>query len=75
VKRNDEPVYLVITNYGYQDVVIYVHWLYTGQIPTRPYDRKYGTMTEPIWLDLANAYVFLAKRPTTADTNKRSSRT
>jgi hypothetical protein len=34
MKRNGEPIYPLIMKYGYEDVVTYVHWLYTGKIPT-----------------------------------------
>jgi hypothetical protein len=56
--RNGEPDYLVITKCGNKDVTTYVHWLYTGKIPTSACDQERGTITDPIWIDLSNAYVF-----------------
>lgn len=36
----------------------YAHWLYSSNIPTRDFDDTDGTRNDPIWIDLANAFVF-----------------
>jgi hypothetical protein len=58
MERNVEPIQLVITKYAFENLVPYVHWLYTGNILTSACDQERGTMTDLIWIDFANAYVF-----------------
>ncbi|KAF2025531.1 hypothetical protein EK21DRAFT_76189 [Setomelanomma holmii] len=44
-----------------EEVKCYAHWLYSGMISTRDFDNVNGTKSDPIWVDLANAYVFAEK--------------
>jgi prefoldin beta subunit len=54
----DEPDSIDLSSYSPEDVKVYAHWLYAGTIPTKNFDYQNGTKSDPIWLDLANAYVF-----------------
>lgn len=35
-----------------EEVKSYAHWLYSGSIPTRDFDRENGSKSDPIWIDL-----------------------
>lgn len=43
------------------EVTTYCHFLYSGTIPTRDFDSENDTKSDPIWIDLAHAYVFAEK--------------
>ncbi|KAH7345984.1 hypothetical protein BKA66DRAFT_576724 [Pyrenochaeta sp. MPI-SDFR-AT-0127] len=54
----DEPDIIDLSTHSPNDVKAYAHWLYSGTIPTRDFDDENGSKSDPIWIDLANAYVF-----------------
>jgi hypothetical protein len=37
-----------------QQVKSYLHWLYSGYIPTRDFDAVHGLKSDPIWVDLVS---------------------
>lgn len=57
-KFRDEPDSIDMSIHTPADVKAYTHWLYSGNIPTRDFDSIGESMNDPIWIDLANAFVF-----------------
>lgn len=56
--RDDPDVIDMGPTHTAEEVKCYLHWLYPGTIPTRDFDNQNGTKSDPIWIDLATAYVF-----------------
>ncbi|KAH7085458.1 hypothetical protein BKA63DRAFT_18289 [Paraphoma chrysanthemicola] len=59
--RDDRDTIDMGPEHSAEEVKCYTQWLYSGTIPTRDFDHVNGTKSDPIWIDLANAYIFAEK--------------
>lgn len=52
--RDDPDTIDMGPTHSADEVRSYAHWLYSGTIPTRDFDHKHGTKSDPIWIDLVS---------------------